>query len=671
MAIGDQSTNSFHHESSCASEAQQRRALQLLSERKALPVWSARKALVERINNSSTVILIGETGSGKTTQAPQLVKLQANLKGMIACTQPRRIAAMTVAQRVADEQGVVLGTSVGFAVRFNNKSGSNTKIKYMTDGLLIREAISDPELHAYSVVFVDEAHERTVNTDVLLGLLKYAQQARHDSADPLKLIIMSATLDFDIFLRFYPGSIPAYVQGRQYDVKVFHTAKPVESYLKAAVDTVLQVHLEEEPGHILVFLSGQDEIELASSTLHRAADNLNHPDNLKLTAVPMYAALSPDEQAQAFAAVPSDTRKVILATNIAETSVTIPGVRYVIDSGMVKARAYSAARCMESLQVVPASKAQCRQRSGRAGRESPGKCFRLFPEAVFHKLPDAPVPEIQRSNLSSVVLQLKALGVEDVLTFDFMDPPPRSALKTALSSLYALQAMDSTGNLTKLGRKMAHLPLGPPLAAILLAGGELNCVQQAVDVVSLMSTDRVFITPANKESDASAAHKKFRSALGDHVALLMVFRSFLAVSPTKRVAWCRRNFVNHKALRHADRIKQQLLGHLKELGLDMTVCEDTEDYLMLRRAVLKGLFQNTARRQPDGRYRMYSTSQEVFLHPGSVLMTIPAASRPACVVFNEVVLTNKAYAHVATAVDPAWLPELVPHFFARKIMGGT
>lgn len=230
-----------HEKARDAPELRQQRALQLLSERKALPIWSARKALVQRINSSSTVVLIGETGSGKTTQTPQLVQLQVNPKGLIACTQPRRIAAMTVAQRVADEQGVVLGSSVGFAVRFNNTSGPGTKIKYMTDGLLIREAISDPQLRSYSVIFIDEAHERTVNTDVLIGLLKRAQQARHDSADPLKLIVMSATLDFDKFLTFFPGSSPAYVQGRQYEVKIFHTVKPVDSYLKAAVDTVLQV----------------------------------------------------------------------------------------------------------------------------------------------------------------------------------------------------------------------------------------------------------------------------------------------------------------------------------------------------------------------------------------------------------------------------------------------
>lgn len=217
------------------------RALQLLSERKALPIWSARKPLIEMIVSNCTVILIGETGSGKTTQAPQLVQLLMKPKALIACTQPRRIAAITVAQRVADEQGVPLGAGVGFAVRFDNRSGPQTKIKYMTDGLLIREAISDPLLKSYSVIFVDEAHERTLNTDVLLGLLREAQQARHDSADPLKLVIMSATLEFGKFLNFFPNSCPAYVQGRQHSVEVFHSMQPVDSYLKAAMDSVMQV----------------------------------------------------------------------------------------------------------------------------------------------------------------------------------------------------------------------------------------------------------------------------------------------------------------------------------------------------------------------------------------------------------------------------------------------
>lgn len=233
--------NVSHLRSVDLASSRQERALQLLSERKALPIWSARKALVDMVINNCTVILIGETGSGKTTQAPQLVQLQLRPKGLIACTQPRRIAAITVAQRVAQEKGVALGSSVGFAVRFDNRCGADTEIKYVTDGLLIREAISDPQLQAYSIIFVDEAHERTVNTDVLLGLLKAAQQARHDTSDPLKLVIMSATIDYSKFLRFFPGSCPAYVQGRQYSVQVLHSLNPLDSYLKAAVDTVIQV----------------------------------------------------------------------------------------------------------------------------------------------------------------------------------------------------------------------------------------------------------------------------------------------------------------------------------------------------------------------------------------------------------------------------------------------
>lgn len=336
----------------------------------------------------------------------------------------------------------------------------------MTDGMLLREALLDPLLHRYSVILLDEAHERTVATDVLLGLLKRAREARKGD---FRLIIMSATLDESGFRRYFPGSNAAYVQGRQFPVQMMYCASPQESYLDASITAALQVHYDEEPGgDILVFLTGQDEIEAAERLLRDRADALmagNTTDTTKntntsisasgtglgLSIVPMYAALPPELQMKAFQSAEPFTRKIVLSTNIAETSITIPGIKYVIDCGFVKSRTYNARLGADCLEVGPVSQAQARQRSGRAGREGPGIAFRLYTEEAFTHLPAVTEPEIKRANLATVVLQLKAMGILDPVSFDFMDPPPKTSLLRALELLFALGGLDSKGGLTPLG----------------------------------------------------------------------------------------------------------------------------------------------------------------------------------------------------------------------------
>lgn len=421
----------------------------LLEERKQLPMWSARERLIAAVKSSPVLIVVGETGSGKTTQIPQFL-LDAGFTrggGMIACTQPRRVAAVTVAQRVAQERGCVLGQEVGYTVRFDDCTSAATQLKYMTDGMLLREALLDPQLKRYRAIVLDEAHERTIATDVLLGLLKQARAAR---GGDFRLLVMSATLDAAGFRDYFPGAQAAYVEGRQHPVSVMYSLQPLESYLDAAITAALQVHCDEALGDALVFLTGQDEIESAERLIRERAEALPHdPQRPHLEVVPMYAALPADAQMRAFAPAPPGTRKVVLSTNIAETSITIPGVRYVIDTGFVKARAYNARLGADCLEVVPVSKAQARQRSGRAGREAPGKCYRLYTEGAFGQLAAVTEPEIKRANLASVVLQLKSLGVADPTSFDFMDPPPKTALLRALELLFALGALDTLGQLTK------------------------------------------------------------------------------------------------------------------------------------------------------------------------------------------------------------------------------
>ena len=432
-------------------------------QRRKLPVWPVQDRIVDSIRTSPVLIIVGETGSGKTTQIPQFLldRNFAHGKGIIACTQPRRVAALTVAQRVAKERGVALGQDVGYTVRFDDCTTKNTKLKYMTDGMLLREALLDPLLRRYSVVILDEAHERTIATDILLGLLKQAREKRKGS---FRIVIMSATLDVEGYQRFFTGAKAVYIRGRQFPVEVLYTLEPQESYLDAVITTAIQIHIDEEEGDVLAFLTGQDEIEVASRLIRDRIRTLvsDQSQEESMHVIPMFAALPSEKQLIAFQAVPKGHRKIVLSTNIAETSITIPGIKYVIDPGFVKSRAYNATIGTDCLQVVPISQAQAWQRTGRAGREGPGKCYRLFTEDAFLALREVTEPEIKRANLSSVVLQLKTMGIENPLEFDFMDPPPKAALLRALELLYALQALDASGTLTHLGMAFCSNSLVTP-----------------------------------------------------------------------------------------------------------------------------------------------------------------------------------------------------------------
>ncbi|EFJ45602.1 DEAH-box nuclear pre-mRNA splicing factor [Volvox carteri f. nagariensis] len=603
---------------------------------------------------------------------------------------------MTVARRVAEEMGTKLGHKVGYAIRFEDVTSPSTSIKYMTDGLLLREALVDPLLSRYRIVIIDEAHERTVHTDVLFGLLKGVQRtlfpynsfcsgpaqcslrsARPDflriksarRGDDFRLIVMSATLDAARFVDYFPGAVAALIRGRQFPVQVMYTAKPEDNYLDAAINATLQVHTDEGEGDILVFLTGQDEIDSAERLLKVRNQGSKADPCRELLVLPIYAALPPEQQMKVFEPAPEGQRKAILATNIAETSITIPGVRYVIDTGHVKARDYNAKLGLESLAVVPVSQAQARQRSGRAGREGPGKAFRLYTESDFSSLAPVTPPEITRCNLGSVVLQLKAMGIQDVLGFDFMDPPPRAAILRSLELLYALGALDSSGRLTEgVGSRLARLPVDPMFGRVLLAACEMGCGQEGVAVVAMVSTDNVFHTPRAKEREWRAARLKFLAREGDHLTLLNVFRGFRELpkdSHKARTTWCSDNFINIRAMRKAEDIYDQLVRFLGPpsppgLGLALVSCGD--DTAPLRRALTAGLFPHAARLQPDGSYRVLATGRQVFLHPSSVLLD----RKPDCLVFNELMHTTRTYARDAVAIEARWLPELAPAVFAAK-----
>eukprot|EP00898_Chlorokybus_atmophyticus_P002603 jgi/Chlat1/3343/Chrsp23S03777 len=633
-------SNGIHNHNSSSGHATQDRTQQLRSaaqklakERASLPIASAREKLIGLIRQNETVILIGETGSGKTTQLPQYLlddapelltttisnnnnnnhntgskqqqQPQHGESLLIAVSQPRRVAAVTVARRVASERGCHVGGEVGYAVRFEDATTRSTRIKYATDGTLLREALLDDGLLSrYGVVIVDEAHERSVATDVLLGVLKQAQERRRRrDKNRLRIVVMSATLDADAFQKYLPGAALAYVQGRQYPVEVLYTSSPEPDYLDATLVAVLQAHLDagKEPGDILAFLTGQEEIDALARLLARRAALM--PDTaLRLQVTPIYAAMSPERQLAVFAPAPAGTRKAVLATNIAETSVTIPGVRYVIDTGLVKARAYHPKTGVESLAVVAVSKAQARQRAGRAGRDGPGRCFRLYTESSFSALAATSAPEILRCHLAGVVLQLKALGIADPLAFPLPAPPPRPALLRALELLAALGAIDATtGGLSQAGREMAGMPVEP----------------------------------------------KYRDAGRD-------------------VEWCKANSLSVRALRRAEAVYSQLTSACARSNIKLSSCG--KDDTPFRRALVAGLFANAARKEPHDNvtYRSLHTGQSVRIHPSSVLFGRSSKDKaPACVVFDEVVLTTRHYIRNVTQVDPAWLPELAPQFFTR------
>ena len=498
------------------------------------------------------MIIEGETGSGKTTQIPQYLHEAGLTAGgkKIGCTQPRRVAAMSVAARVADEMGVKLGSQVGYSIRFEDCTSERTVIKYMTDGMLLREFLGEPDLSSYKVMIIDEAHERTLHTDILFGLIKDIARFRPD----LKLLISSATLDAEKFSEFFDNAPIFRIPGRRFPVNIYYTKAPEADYIDAVVVTTLQIHVTQPLGDILVFLTGQEEIETAQEILIERSRKFGSKI-AELIIVPIYANLPSDLQAKVFEPTPSGARKVVLATNIAETSLTIDNIIYVIDPGFSKQNSYNARTGMESLIVTPVSKASANQRAGRAGRVAAGKCFRLYTAWAYqHELEDNPVPEIQRVNLGNVVLMLKSLGINDLIHFDFLDPPPHETLVLALEQLYALRALNHMGELTKLGRRMAEIPADPMMCKMLLASEKYKCSAEILSISAMMSNNAsIFYRPKDKIIHADTARKNFHQPGGDHITLLNVYNQWAETDFSSQ--WCYENFIQHRSMKRARDIR--------------------------------------------------------------------------------------------------------------------
>ncbi len=696
--------------------------------RRNLPVYSFRKKLVESINanpENKVLLVAAETGSGKSTQIPAYM---LPYTGRVVVTQPRRVAAVTLASRVALEQGCKTGQRVGYRVRFDDCTSTETQLIYATDGMLLREAMADPLLQAYSVVFLDECHERSLQTDILIGVVHGARKARKAKRmEALQLVLMSATLEINTFQEFfgYDNIIVVEIPGRQYPVQTLYTKSPVEDYMEATLATIVQVHTHELPGDILVFLTGQDEIENLARLLRQVLQEENEKSKQQWTGdqvqslgdvqntpsahsvvsgvsvCPLYAALPPEQQLLAFEEKPPGcSRKIVLATNIAETSVTIPDIKYVIDTGKHKCRQVLSTG-METLQIQDISQAQAAQRAGRAGRVQAGFCFRLFTEEAFTKLPEASLPEILRVSLSQVVLQLKGMGIEDPREFDFVTPPETDGLRRAVELLYALQALDEKLKLTDYGKKLANLPLDPIYGHLLLQSTVYSCTREILTVVAVLSSDHLLFRPNNElAAKAVAAHRRFASHEGDFPTYLNVYNSwqneaiYVPASAggikaqsnvwrrdsTKRLLhldWCHQNFVSSRSLVRAYDIRQQLeqLCSSARTGLNIdTTTSCGKDQIRFLKCIAAGLFLQAAGRQvtseisgsgrvgsSHGKYLTTMGKESVSIHPTSLMFG--RQPPPSWVVYSELIATKRIYIRGVTQIKEEWLKEVAPTFY--------
>ncbi|KAK5059780.1 DEAH-box ATP-dependent RNA helicase prp43 [Exophiala bonariae] len=646
------------------------RYFSILRTRRDLPVHAQRDEFLKLYQQSQILVFVGETGSGKTTQIPQFVlydDLPQQQRKLVACTQPRRVAAMSVAERVAQEMDVKLGEEVGYSIRFEDMTSQKTILKYMTDGMLLREAMNDHNLTRYSTIILDEAHERTLATDVLMGLLKEVVVRRPD----LKLIIMSATLDAQKFQRYFMEAPLLAVPGRTHPVEIFYTPEPERDYVEAAIRTVLQIHATEADGDILLFLTGEEEIEDACRKISLEADEMiREADAGPMKVYPLYGSLPPAQQQKIFEPAPAPRRpggragrKCIIATNIAETSLTIDGIVYVVDPGFSKQKVYNPRIRVESLLVSPISKASAQQRAGRAGRTRPGKCFRLYTEGAFKKeLIEQTYPEVLRSNLSSTVLELKKLGVDDLVHFDLMDPPAPETLMRALEELNYLACLDDDGNLTTMGRLASEFPLDPALAVMLISSPEFYCSNEILSLTALISVPQVFVRPASARKRADEMKNLFAHPDGDHLTLLNVYHAFKgAEAQANPRQWCHDHFLSLRALQSADNVRLQLkrIMEREELELMSTPFEDKKYYENIRRALVSGFFMQVAKKEANGKtYTTVKDNQTVLLHPSTVL-----EQENDWVIYNEFVLTSKNYIRTVTGIRGEWLLDLAPGYY--------
>jgi len=655
-------------QASCAQVTARQNSVPVIRYDDSLPIAAKRDEIKKALAENQVLVIAGETGSGKTTQLPKIcLELGRGSHGLIAHTQPRRIAARSVAARVAEELGTPLGGLVGYQVRFEDQSDANTLVKLMTDGILLAETQHDRFLERYDTIIVDEAHERSLNIDFLLGYLKTLLHRRPD----LKLIITSATIDLERFSKHFDGAPIIEVSGRTYPVDTWYrplTSEQdeegnqveddltVDQAILATLDEIAHHERSEGkgPGDVLVFLPGEREIRDAAEILRKA--QLRHTEIL-----PLYARLSPAEQQRIFQT--HTGRRVVLSTNVAETSLTVPGIRYVIDTGTARISRYSYRAKVQRLPIEAVSQASANQRKGRCGRVEPGICIRLYSEEDFNGRPAFTDPEILRTNLAAVILQMLHLRLGDIDAFPFIEPPDGKAISDGFNLLQELSAVNRENQLTPLGRQLARLPIDPRLGRMLLEGARQGSLQEVLIVASALSVQDPRERPPERQQAADQAHAQWKDVDSDFAALVNLWRGFeeqrqeLTASPLRN--WCRKNFLNYLRLREWRDAHRQLALICRELQL--TVNKEPSDYQKMHKAILSGLLSQIGQKTEEGDYQG-ARQRRFWVHPSSGI----GRKRPQWLMAAELVETTKLYARMVAKIEPDWIEPLAGHLVKKN-----
>lgn len=606
-----------------------------------LPVVEYKDEILSSLEREQILIVVGETGSGKTTQIPQFLVelLQPQISGlMIGCTQPRRVAAITVAQRVAHEMGVMVGEEVGYSVRFDEMTSESTLIKYLTDGMLIRESMYDDRLSKYAAIIIDEAHERTIQTDILLGVLRDICRRRKS----LKLIIMSATIDTEKFKLYFDAPIIE-IPGRLHEVIVHYHEEEVIDYLSASLKQIFHILDTTKDGDILVFLTGEDEIL-------RVCEQLNISDHARnILPLPLYSALPYDDQQQVF--LKSQKRKIVVSTVIAETSVTIDGIVYVVDCGYTKKKIYNPRTRAESLEVIPISQAAAMQRTGRAGRTKPGVCYRIYTKLCFDEFQKQTMPEITLSKLTGMVLTLARI-VPLKKPFYFLDPPPRLNMAHAILLLVDLGALDSKYVMTKLGKQMCEFPVEPELAKVLVKSQQFGCSVEVAKICAILTTQNIFYSPLEKRNEADEARKQFEDPYGDHLTLRNIFDEYL--DSEKSDSWCRQHYLNPRSLSNAVNIWEQLCDKLFIPPIPQKLNE-----VDILKCFLTGFFPQLARQQAKRRYVPLMEDTPIQLHRTC------KQDMGEFIMYNEVASFQRLTLITCSTVQKNWIMDVAKEYIEK------
>ena len=646
-----------------------------------LPITCRAPEIIQGIRSHQVVIIAGETGSGKTTQIPKMC-LDAGLgiEAKIGCTQPRRLAALSISQRIAEELGVTWGAEVGCKIRFDDRSSPDTYIKLMTDGILLAETQGDPLLSEYNAIIIDEAHERSLNIDFLLGYLKGLLARRAD----LKLVVTSATIDTKAFSEAFGGAPIFEVSGRVFPVETIYS--PLDSsseetgeltHIEAAVNVAEHIAMEPGDGDVLIFMPGERDIRETRDLLQTRAGSA-------VEVVPLFGRLSGGDQQRVFA--PSARRKIIVATNIAETSLTIPGIRYVIDSGLARISRYNSRTRTRRLPIEPVAQSSANQRKGRAGRVQNGVCIRLYSEEDFSGRPAFVQPEIQRANLAEVILRMKAFRLGDIETFPFINPPGSSAIEGGYKLLQELGALNANKELTELGQKLARLPIDPTLGRMLLQAQQEHATHELLIIAAALSIQDPRERPLEQKDAATAAHKQFADPRSDFLTLLNIWNAVHEQweqlrTQNQRRKFCKTHFLSYLRIREWQDLHAQLHDALEDLGT-VRINESNAAYEAVHRSILAGLLGHVATRAERNLYRGPGNRQ-LNVFPGSVLFhrlqpkkrsgPAPArpntndGSQPEWIMAGEIVETSQLFARTLAGIEPEWIVQLAAHLIKTTV----